>query len=216
MTQLPPAPDVGNLAAEVLRRARIKVPFWRMLTGKRTVLIATAVAVVAHALYLLRPHEPVAGEGDPVARILATVAAGLAFAFTYVQWHLGREEASYDKYYDRMKLVNEHIDAAGREYARLRELAPKEEPASWLLDHHRNMITFAELDNLEYVLGKRRLNYVEDDLVERAVRTFKAQCAQAWFCEKVRFWTVQTELGYRPRTRAAARFLAGLDTEKNA
>lgn len=207
----------SDLAKQVLSRVGMETTFWRVLTGKRAVLCTVLAAVLTYVVYVLGV-APVNEKDDPIAKALVTTAAALAFVLTYAQWHLGREETSYDRYYDRVRLANDHIDKAGQEGARLRGAAPPTTPqaplagvSSELLDHHRNMIVFTELDTLEYVLGKRRLDYIDDDLVERAVRTFHGRCAEHWFVDKVRYWSARPELGYRPRTMIAARFLAGLE-----
>lgn len=198
------------LVTELLRHLDLRPPLWRFVTGKRFVLLATLAVVGLHAAYLLYwrgdPIGTVAAKDDPLLAILATVAAGIVFLWGYVQWHLGREEASFDRFYDRIGAANVYRNLAGAEAARLAELKPPnlESP---LLDHHRNMIVFTSLDTLEYVLAKHRLNYVDRDLLERAVGTFRAHCAEAWFRSKTLLWT-DGGVGYRERTRTAARFLA--------
>jgi hypothetical protein len=72
------------------------------------------------------------------------------------------------------------------------------------------MLVFAEIDNLEYVLMKYRLGYVNFVLTNRSIRTFRAQCAKENFRKKVIFWLgknddEQVAKGYELCTRVAAR-----------
>ena len=122
------------------------------------------------------------------------MAAGITFVVSYIQWHLARHEISFDKFYDRLSIANQYVNAVG--------IKERDDD----LDHHKNMRVFAQLDNLEYMLGKHKLKFVEFDLVDRAIRTFRSECYQLWFPEKVLFWIGETEgkqeaRGYHADTR---------------
>ena len=136
-------------------------------------------------------------------KTLTALAAGITFALSYLQWRLARKEASFDSYYDRLKLANECITAAGLKAAG----TPEAE-----LDHLRNMVVFAQLDNFEYIFGKYQLNFVDYNLVERAVRTIRSDCDQPWFRDKVLYWIgkgegQQVAKGYLAVTRELARLV---------
>ena len=75
-----------------------------------------------------------------------------------------------------------------------------------------NMVVFAQLDNFEYIFGKYQLNFVDYDLVERAVRTIRSDCDQPWFRDKVLYWIgkgegQQVAKGYLAVTRELARLV---------
>ena len=111
-------------------------------------------------------------------------------------------EAAFDKYYERVNYVNSFINAVG--------LKETEKDEGRQLDHLQNMRVFAQLDNLEYVLGKLDVSSTAPDLVERSVRAFRSDCALPWFREKTLYWIGPSEgqevaKGYRCDTRVVAR-----------
>jgi hypothetical protein len=207
-----PASTDLEFSRRVLGEVHLKVPLWQRLVSKRVVITTTFVAVTAYVLSLVlaEPAPATSTQASTSAapsffNALAGIAAGATFALSYVQWHLARHEISFDKFYEKLNITNQTINACG-----LREAKnPGEE-----IDHLRNMRTFAQLDNLEYVLGKYRLGFVEFDLVDRAIRTFRSDCDIPWFAEKVIFWIgaregAQVAKGYHAESRKAARYIVG-------
>src|SRR5215207_4011563 len=74
------------------------------------------------------------------------------------------------------------------------------------------MRVFAQLDNLEYVFGKYRHQFVGFDILDRAIRTFRSDCDVPWFSEKVLYWIGRTDEErvakvYHSETREAARYI---------
>lgn len=77
---------------------------------------------------------------------------------------------SFDKYYDKLDLVNKKFDSWRIEILRTQP--------ELLQDHLYTMFVFAELDNLEYVLEKYKLGYVKQEFMDRALRTIIARCEE--------------------------------------
>ncbi|HYZ62049.1 MAG TPA: hypothetical protein VE650_06300 [Acetobacteraceae bacterium] len=143
-------------------------------------------------------------------RTIGTLITGVAFGIGLVQWRAARYEASFEKYYDRLKLANDRFDEARKSILK----QPAE--AQPLQDHLYTMFVFAELDNLEYILEKHCLRYVHRDLVHRSLRHFSARCRDrdggARFRAEVYRWVGRQgdneEAGYQERTRKVASYLA--------
>jgi hypothetical protein len=167
-------------------------PLALMLLDWRLVFLASFVAVESYMLSLIF------AENEAPLKALSTIAAAAAFLVAYWQWKLAREEASFEKYYDRMNTTIDFVDKCG-----LEEAGDSREAR---LSHVRNMRVFNQLDNLEYVLGKYRLGYISTDIVYRAVRNFKTECAQDWFRTKTLEWLNQIE-AYTRDTKCAARYI---------
>lgn len=184
--------------------------WWRLrwhMSRFRTALVVTFIAVLFYVLtaYFFRDQ----GEGGSAAngwlpKAVAAMGAGATFIVSYAQWQLARRETSFDKYYERLNVINNYIKDRGNVEARCEGAR---------LEHARNMQAFAQLDNVEYVLGKHRLNFVDGDLVERALRAFLSDCRQDWFRFKVFQWVgaadgQQAAMGYHKITCDVARCIA--------
>src|SRR3954453_2378220 len=92
-----------------LRKRGIKPPLWRSLWWLLPLfpLIAGLIVVtlsrfLTHAL----PAEVQLDRSFKLNDIVQAIAATTAFAVTFYQWRRGREEASLEKYYDRLDLAN--------------------------------------------------------------------------------------------------------------
>jgi hypothetical protein len=202
---------------DVLRKVEItKYPLWRRLLRKDPVIAATVFAVLFYiislsaSVYYTDQPLKLSYSIDQFLKGLTAIAAGFAFALTYIQWQLARHEVSFDKYYDRINIANQAID---------KNEAGETPVDGQQIDHLRNMRVFAQLDNLEYIIGKYRLDFVEFDLLDRAIRAFRSECHVdrengdiGWFSNKVLFWIGEEEnqqiaLGYHSATRKAARYI---------
>jgi hypothetical protein len=175
------------------------LPVWRRArTGHMLLAVALAVTAYAAATMLYT------GEGDSLLKVATAVSGALVLVLGYLQWREIRHEISYDKYYDRLAGVNERFNAY-----RLDALAAD---AAEKRSHLNTMFIFGELDLLEYMLGKRRLGYVREELAERAIRSFRSRCADRPFCNDVLYWIGREEggqvaRGYERVTREAARLI---------
>jgi hypothetical protein len=125
----------------------------------------------------------------------ATAIVGMfAFVFGFYQWRSSRYEKSMEDFYGRLNLANQR-----RENARLVstllghpwELNETGDDSLHLCgynDHRWSMYVYAELDNLEYVVEKYNLGYMEPRHALRGLRTFYQRCLRkpfrdrAWKC----------------------------------
>lgn len=174
--------------------------------------VGATLAVVAVAAYVASLFHPEL-ISEKALKAMATVAAGATFFLGYVQWHLSRHETSFDAYYNRLATVNSYIDEIGK--------AQAGGDAGKLLDHYWTMRVFTQLDSLEYVLGKYRLQFVNIDIVERAVRSFRSECDEAKFRQEVSGWLGgdgelrPNRLGYAASTREAAAYIVASTTVRS-
>lgn len=167
-------------------------PFERLTV----VIVALAISATAFTLSLASPGM----EGERWGKAFSAAAAGVALLYAYLQWRAARHETSYDRYYDRLEIANRRSDAA-----RLKEL---EGDTKATQDHLHTMFVFAELDNLEYLLGKYRLRFVRADLACRALHGFTSRCEDRRFREAAVVWVQRDGIGYEPSTRTAVETLA--------
>jgi hypothetical protein len=160
-------------------------------------LVMAAILTILLGLSFEWPEQLLSG--------LSLIIALIAFAFGYLQWRAGRHEVSFDRYYDKLELANKWYNDWQLE---LRRSDPEE-----LQDHLKHMFIFAELDKLEYILEKFKLGYVRQDLVERAIRAFRARCeASADFRQAVQKLIEDQErqekyTSYHKSTREAVRYI---------
>ncbi len=178
------------------------------LQGKRSRVYISSEAVlllltIAAGLVVIRLNLQDAPKGwlDALAAFSALIGAFGA----YKQWRAGRQESSFDKYYERLESTNDRFSA-------WREKALAGDPVQ-LLDHLKTMYVFSELDNLEYIIEKYKLAYVKQDLVERALCAFHSRCrSDADFVTRALRWVGEghdaTIAGYQETTRRAVRYIA--------
>ncbi len=193
--------DLPKDAAAVLKRVG-RVPGASGPLERLTIVIAM-LAISAAALSAALALSDTAGEA--YGKAVSAAAGGIAFIYAYLQWRAGRHEASYDRYYDRLEISNRRFDAL-----RVEQLKGD---ARGTTDHLRTMFIFAELDSLEYILGKYRLRYVRPELACRAIRAFAARCEDPQsgkeFGKEAADWTMRPGTSYQPYTKAAVEMLAG-------
>jgi hypothetical protein len=142
---------------------------------------------------------------DYGAKVLAAVCASGIFLVGYFQWHAARREQSLERFYDRIKEATQPIS----DYEMERW---KNDPLERKI-HLLNMRVFFQLDNLEYILEKYRRGYVDWDVVDRAVRTFRAECKDKSFTMRLLDWIGRTDEeqqaeGTPKYVRSAARLIA--------
>jgi hypothetical protein len=192
-----------QMACDALRKIHLRKPrIWRRFPRTIVVLLTTLVVILIFTGSLLIPTE----FSDQVAKAIGGAVVFFGIGYGFVQWNAARHEVTFDKYYERIDMGNERIND--------RRLAQYQGNKEATVDHYFNMLVFAEIDNLEYVLGKYRLGFVNFELTNRSIRTFRAQCDDVAFREKVLFWLGVTDQeqvakGYEKDTRVAARFLVG-------
>ena len=148
--------NVHSSDREVLRRSHFEQPwrvrFWPLLL----VVVVSAVYLSVQATAWLG-HRPAADEAGVASRSIAGATALFAlgaFIVGYHQWRAARRESSMDQYYSRLHIANQQL-------AVLEGVRP--------LD----MYVFSELDNLEYVIEKYRLGYMDARQALRGLETFQ-------------------------------------------
>ncbi len=193
-------PDFQTITKQVLSLAEAKrAGGLRSWASYHVVLPLIGLSVVFYGASVF------GGATEPYLKVLAVVGAAAAFGLSFVQWQLGRDESTYDSLYDRLKISNDNLD---RYWTDVHANDPAE-----LINHRRNMYVFSEVDNLEYVLGKKRLQYAETVIVRRAVQQFWGLCTSKDKYECLMFWlgadeTTRRVMGYEAGTCAAARYIA--------
>lgn len=207
-------PDFDTLTAEVVKRMQDskqgmsgplrQSDLLRWIASGWVVGVVALASVAAYAAAALSPNA----FGEQPLKVIATVGAALTFGLTYIQWRLGKSEATFDKHYERLRAANDNLD---KFWSTVHVASP-----GLLLDHRRNMLVFSELDNLEYVIGKYNALYADRLTLRRAVRHFWSMCNDPYDPERreaVLRWIGKDEAsrdahGYLPVTCAIARYLA--------
>ncbi|HTG35816.1 MAG TPA: hypothetical protein VLB76_23065 [Thermoanaerobaculia bacterium] len=122
------------------------------------------------------------------------IAAMCAFVFGYFQWRSSRYDKAMEDFYSRLNLANKRRESnklvsrlLGHPW-RSRRVAESPSALGGYDDHRWSMYVYAELDNLEYVVEKYNLGYMESRHALRGLRTFYQRCLcghfrdRAWKC----------------------------------
>lgn len=110
---------------------------------------------------------------DTVTEVAAILSGTVALLFGYIQWRRDKRNASSDSYYSRLDMANQRFH--DWELDRLEGSRKRNSGAicrDEVVDHYHRMFVFAELDNLEYALGKYVQAFIEEELAARAVVHF--------------------------------------------
>lgn len=176
------ARKIDALVKTLISEGKITKPSWWVSQAGRTWILAVTLAVcvaasVAYQFWLtgLKDSSPY-----PKSSEFATILfAAAAIFFAYYQWSDGRREASLDKFYDRLALINTRY----YEWREARDVVPHFWGSSTEdKDFRPRMYVYLELDNLEYVIIRYQLGYIRLPLLRRAVRTFGSRCESPQFC----------------------------------
>lgn len=176
------AKQTDELVRVLLSEGKIIEPsWWVSQKGRLWLFLVVLFACVAIAFTYQLSISNIGNvsdlpKGTDVAVTLITIAA---VSFAYYQWMDGRREASLDKFYDRLALINTRY----YEWKEARDVVPhfwgnSTEEA----DFRPRMYVYLELDNLEYVIQRYQLGYLRVPLLRRAVRTFSSRCESPAFC----------------------------------
>lgn len=134
-----------------------KVRFWPLtlvIFIVATCLFAQAAVLSANTSNNATPSED---KDEPKALTIATALLGLGiFIVGYHQWRAARRESAMDQYYGRLEIANQRLAA-------LPGIDPME------------LYVFAELDNLEYVIEKYRLGYMNHRQALRGLEAFQGR-----------------------------------------
>ena len=194
--------DQAEFAASILSSLKLDRRPWRMRIIRSLIplglVLLTIAAVLAAAASLINQDAWIAAgasqelkHGTRVAsaathamsegfRTVGSMLTALGLSVAVWQWLAARHESSLDKYYDRLDVANRRYDA-WRTSCLKKEADPEE-----LQVHLYEYFVYSELDNLEYIMEKYRLGYVEHELVGRAMKHFVARCEESRFCEEAK------------------------------
>jgi len=178
------------------RPARFRAPLYIALV----VLVTVLAAWLTTLCKLERIFQ--GADAKSVAQLILSLGVLL---IGYQQWRDARQEASFERFYERLRIANDRRDKLGAD------------PFT--------MYVFAELDNLEYVIERYKLGYVSAELAGRGLRTFRSRCIQVkhplpngtddtpsqrveerWFRDEVKWWVENDDrAAYLSDTRRVAR-----------
>lgn len=174
------ADQTDRLVEQLIDEGRITRPNWWVSQRGRfglfvvTLILCGLIALIYQVWLTRGTASPTLPNGAQLATAL--VAAAAAF-FAYYQWTDARREASLDKFYDRLSLVNERYYSWEEARHLVDHFWGSGEPA----DFQRAMYVYLELDNLEYIMFRYQLGFVTTPLLRRAIRTFRSRCQSREF-----------------------------------
>lgn len=207
------AVETDKAVADLIATRKIHAPaFWRTRRGRLALLLGALVLTgIGSVLYQWWVTTRPASSNLPNGAQLGTaLVAAIAAGFAYYQWTDARREASIDKFYDRLSLVNERYYAWLHARALVDHFwAGTDEPA-----FQRAMYVYVELDNLEYMITRYQLGYVPDALLRRAARTFKSRCQSAGFAGLAA--ELVSGAGYQEVTGDVVSFLTDLPVARSS
>lgn len=162
-----PEDILRNFGFQKLRR-------WRRYSARILLTITTLLIALIIGIHI-------SNENSRLPEVLTAVAALATILLAYSQWRESRQEASFEKYYERQEITNRRMEREGERAEKIREEKANGEAdekadldAGW--ESLFNMLVFAEMDNLEYVSEKYKLGYIKPELACRALRHFYARC----------------------------------------
>lgn len=131
-----------------------------------------------------------------------TAVLGLAVLVGgYFEWKSARQEASLDKFYERLCIANEcneklgSVERGGRSRGSCSE--PDSESFGDVKFGDLQIYVYRELDNLEYVLERYRRGYIDLTLAVRGLRTFRSRLEKPVFRrELARLGDLTANAGY--------------------
>ncbi len=177
------AKQTDELVRVLLSEGKITEPSWWSSQKGRVwilvvILLVCLVISFTYQLWLrnIADVTPLPKSTD----VAVTLITAAAIFFAYYQWMDGRREASLDKFYDRLALINTRY----YEWKEARDVVPHFWGNSTDdADFRPRMYVYLELDNLEYVILRYQLGYLRAPLLRRAVRTFSSRCESPAFCK---------------------------------
>ncbi len=132
------------------------------------------------------------------------IVAMCAFVFGYYQWRSSHHEKAMEDFYSRLNLANQRRESARLVSSLLghpwEENANDEDTPSLqgYNDHRWTMYVYSELDNLEYVVEKYNLGYMEARHALRGLRTFYQRCFRKPFRDRA--WKCALFMAYNKST----------------
>jgi hypothetical protein len=147
---------------------------------------------------------------DDYTQLASMILAGGAFLVGLQQWKLSRAELAFDKFYERLDIVNHRLD----EWPSARKMVNQ----FWGdidgdEEYQKRMYVYVEIDNLEYATQKYKMRFMGVEDVYREVTLFQSRCVS----EEFRSYALsQVDIaGYRKDTRDIVhRIIVSKETEE--
>lgn len=174
------ARGADDVVERLIRAGKISKPsWWISQRGRLALFLALLASCLAAAIVYQAWLSDSGSPGDlPGAAAVGTALIAITVStFGYLQWNDSRRELSLDRFYDRLRLVNERF----YEWNAARELVSHYWPNSDVESFQKAMYVYLELDNLEYIVLRYQLGFVSRTLLRRAVRTFSSRCESEAF-----------------------------------
>ena len=151
-------------------------------SGRRALIIAVVGLVATLQAFLVFGNNANATDRAQVAAALVAIDAIL---FASWQWWEQRRQTTLEAYFTRLDLPNqrrltyyEQLAALSSSLTTLNLSLDKEELAR-VLEQFYVFYVYAELDNFEYAMRKYSNQSIDEDLAERAAKTFISRCEQS-------------------------------------
>ena len=163
-----------------------KFGFRRFLFMRRVLFDSVVWVLVLAFLWGLWWMHTEHGDHAPDDYATAVVTI-FAFVLGYYQWRSARYEKAMEDFYSRLNLANRKRESValiskllGHPWD-LKGANEYSEAPCGHDDHQWSMYVYAELDNLEYVVEKYNLGYMQARHALRGLRTFYQRCARPAF-----------------------------------
>jgi hypothetical protein len=153
--------------------------------------------IVAIGILTYHPQVP--------AEFTASLLTLGAFMFAVQQWIATRRENSMDKYFERRELVNKRLDMWPHAQSLVSHFWGGEMDER---SYQKYMYVYIELDNLEYVIEKYRIGFIDVYHAWRGLETFMSRCESSEF--RTIAATVVNIAGYTQATRKAVQRIVDL------
>lgn len=115
------------------------------------------------------PTEGSGGKGLVDLLLSPFATLGLLFAGLW-QWRSARREISMEKYYERLDISNQWWKSSPPVQRMMAGFSREPE------DPEMTMYVCLEIDNLEYIIEKYRIGYVDEEQACRALKAFQIRC----------------------------------------
>lgn len=210
--------QIDDIVKDLKAGHLIKPPSrWQTASGTRYLfgLTLTAGGLISGGYQYWLAVHPVTYSLPNSAQLASALFTVAAIIFAYAQWLNARREASLDKFYERLSLINSRYHA----WPEARMLTKH----FWYEDHasvdpsspdaetefKKSNYVYLEYDNLEYMISRYQLGFVTEELLKRAIWTFVARCEVGEFATIAKRLALKAEGGYNANTGKVVEYLLG-------
>ncbi|MEG3437577.1 hypothetical protein V0288_10645 [Pannus brasiliensis CCIBt3594] len=140
----------------------------------------------------------------------AVAALGTAIVAS-IQWLETKQDASLDKFYDRINLTNEQLSCCRK----VCDMFPYFWDETGKKPRESIMYVYLELDNLEYAIAKYQHGSMEIEIAFRSLKTFLSRCQSQDFLDMATKY-VKRSIGYSDITKVVVNKIADPSTISNS